>query len=357
MIRSLPYLLILLLYTVNMHAQYDSAIVQANEISANVFEEANLPGMAVGVLIDGNIVWTAAYGHADIESGEPIYPDKTLFRIGSVSKTLTGVGLLQLTEQDKIDLDTEIQDYVPSFPPKKYPVTVRQLALHVGGIRHYEAMEFMSNVHYPTVTEGLRIFEGDPLLFEPGTQYSYSSYGWNLISAAMESASGEDFLSYMQKHVFKPAKMKNTHAEDVNRSFEHLVTFYLQNNEVAPFVDNSYKWAGGGFISTAEDLLRFGEAVMDGKLINHETMTMALQTHTLPDGKKTNRGIGFAVGEDKKGRTWIGHGGGSVGGSTMFLLYPQYDMCVVMLINQSRARSGDLAFRIAEQFISALEYE
>jgi CubicO group peptidase (beta-lactamase class C family) len=156
----------------------------------------------------------------------------------------------------------------------------------------------------------------------------------------------------MQEHVFEPARMQHTYPEDVTKEFKHLVTFYLKNNEVAPPVDNSYKWAGGGFISTVEDMLRFGDAVLQGKLLEEETMDMALETHTLPDGKKTNRGIGFVSAEDKKGRKWTGHSGGSVGGSTMFLLYPEYSLCIVTLINQSNAQSGDLALRIAEQFIS-----
>lgn len=337
----------------DLRAQHQNAIQQADAICSKVFKDAGLPGLGVGVMIEGKVVWTAGYGYANIEEEKPIDPGKTLFRIGSVSKTLTGVGLLQLTEKGQIDLDADIHAYVPFFPPKEYPVTVRQIALHVGGIRHYRALEFMNNAHYGTVAEGLSIFDADPLLYEPGTKYSYSSYGWNLISAAMETASGEDFLSYMQKYVFKPAKMKNTHAEDVTKPREQLVTFYMLNNEEAPPVDNSYKWAGGGFISTVDDLLRFGKALLNGKLINEETMLMALETHTLPDGKKTNRGIGFAVGEDKKDRKWTGHSGGSVGGSSMFLLYPQFDMCVVTLINQTQARSGDLAFRIAEQFIAA----
>ena len=100
---------------------------------------------------------------------------------------------MKLWSEGKVDLDDPVQNYVTSFPEKRYPVTIRQVAQHVGGIRHYRGLEFMSNIHYSTVEEGLAIFANDTLLFEPGSKYSYSSYGWNLISAVMETASGEEF--------------------------------------------------------------------------------------------------------------------------------------------------------------------
>ena len=314
-----------------------------------------LPGLAVGVSIDGKTAWQESYGWADVETETSIDPDATLFRVGSVSKTLTGIGLLKLVESGKIDLKEQIYAYVPEFPMKRYPVNVEQVAKHVAGIRHYRGWEFMSNVHYSDVSSGLSIFTGDTLLFEPGTQYSYSSYGWNLISRAMETASGEEFLSYMTNSVFEPANMNMTTAENVNKQYPPIVTFYQEDGNPAPPVDNSYKWAGGGFISTLSDMLVFGNAILDNSLISAETMKTALDTYTLKDGQKTNRGVGFEVQTDKKGRSWYGHSGGSVGGTTMLLIYPEYDMVIVTLCNKSRAGTVNLAFRIADQFLTTLE--
>lgn len=142
------------------------------------------------------MIWSKGFGYADIENQIPVDPSLTKFRIGSVSKTLTAAAMGDLMKKDRLDPDTIVQTYVPDFPKKEYEITVRQVAGHTAGIRHYRGIEFMSSKLFKTVDEGRAIFEDDPLLFEPGTQYSYSSYGWNLISAVIEGASEEDFLGY-----------------------------------------------------------------------------------------------------------------------------------------------------------------
>jgi len=195
----------------------------------------------------------------------------------------------------------------------------------------------------------------DTLLFMPGEKYSYSSYGWNLVSAAMEAASGKNFLEYMQAEVFIPAHMKNTYPDDIKMPYLPRVSFYnllSDSNVVAPQVDNSIKWAGGGFLSTAEDLVHFGEAILDHDLIHEETTRLFWTTASLPNGNSTNYGLGWATNEDKRGRQWVGHSGGSVGGSSMFLVYPEQRLIVVTLVNRSQARAQDLAFTIADQFLN-----
>jgi len=335
----------------NLFTQTEGAIHIAEEISQDLFESKGFPGMAVAVAQGHELLWSTELGYANIEDSVKIDVNRSLFRIGSVSKTLTAVGLMQLYQQGKIDLDAEIQKYVPTFPPKTYPVTVRQIAQHVGGIRHYRGIEMLSNVHYSTVADGLMIFVDDELEYEPGTQYSYSSYGWNLISATMETASGQNFLLYMQEHVFIPAGMKHTFPDNATSKMTNRVTFYEKGKMLSPQVDNSYKWAGGGFLSTAMDLVLFSQAILDNTLITETSKDIALQTVTLPNGNQTNRGIGFEIGEDSKGRAWIGHGGGSVGGTTMLIIYAEQELIVVVLVNQSNASVRNIALNIADVFL------
>jgi len=335
----------------SLWAQSEEAIQVSEEIAQNLFESKDFPGMVITVAKGHEWQWTTSYGYANVEDSIGIDANKSLFRIGSVSKTLTAIGLMQLYQQGTIDLDAEIQEYVPEFPQKEYSVSVRQIAQHVGGIRHYEGDEFLNNVHYNTVKDGLGIFVNDNLLYEPGTKYAYSSYGWNLISAAMETASGQEFLLYMKNHVFVPADMQFTFPDDATSMMTHRVAFYEKGKVLSPQVDNSYKWAGGGFLSTSTDLVRFSQAVLDNTLISKETLDVALQTYTLENGKATTRGIGFEVDEDKKGRPWFGHGGGSVGGTTMLIIYPEEELIVAILVNQSGASVRNVAFRIAEQFL------
>jgi len=342
------------------HGQINSvedAIKQADQISQKTFDNGKFPGMAVAVMHEGEIVWSKGYGFANIEAQEKVDPSKHLFRIGSVSKTLTAALMAQLHEEEKLNIYADVRQYVPSFPEKNHTILVNHLAHHVAGIRHYKgAAEIMNNKHYPNVLDGLEIFQEDDLLFKPGEKFSYSSYGWNLLSAALESAAEQPFLESMQAYVFDKAKMTQTFPDYSTQETPNRVSFYWQNgsgeNAIAPKVDNSYKWAGGGFISTAEDLLWFGKSILGNELYSETTQALFVTPFTLNDGKKTNYGLGWALGEDSKERKWVGHSGGSVGGSTMFAIYPEHDLVVVTVVNLSRARTNDLAFRIANQFLS-----
>src|SRR5712671_8010285 len=148
-----------------------------------------IPGVQVAVAVNGKLVWSEGFGYADAERQQPVTRE-TQFRIGSVSKPLTATAVVLLYERGKLDLDVPVQRYVPSFPDKGTPITTRQLGGHLAGIRHYQGDEFTLNQRFPTVTAALAIFQNDSLVAKPGTRFSYSSYGFNLISAVVESASG-----------------------------------------------------------------------------------------------------------------------------------------------------------------------
>jgi len=280
-----------------------------------------IPGFALAVAVDGRIVWSEAFGYADLEAKRRTTP-ATQFRIGSVSKPLTADAVAQLYEQGKLDLDAPVQRYVPTFPDKgaPAPITTRLLGGHLAGIRHYQGNEFVLNQRFPTVTAGLAIFENDSLVAPPGTRFSYSSYGFNLISAVVEGASGEQFLAYMSRHVFQPLKMTST-APDRNDSLIPNRTRFYQRTEsgqvvLAPSVDNSYKWAGGGFVSTAEDLARFGSAHLAPGYLRAATLELLFTPQHTTSGQATEYGIGWFIATDTLGHRYVFHGGGSVGGTT-----------------------------------------
>ena len=154
--------------------EYGEAIEEARTIVREIMAESGIPGISVAVGFHGSVVWSEGFGLADLEHSVPV-TTLTKFRIGSVSKPITAAALGLLMEAGSLDLDAPVQDYVPDFPEKRWPVTVRQVAGHISGIRHYRGNENGSSRRYSSVSEGLDIFESDALLFEPGTQYSYSS--------------------------------------------------------------------------------------------------------------------------------------------------------------------------------------
>ncbi|MCY1722764.1 serine hydrolase [Prolixibacteraceae bacterium Z1-6] len=304
----------------------DSKVTDAENLIEQLKEESESVGWTANVSVNNQIVFSQGFGLGNYEQQVPVYPDKTKFRIGSISKSLTAAALGILIENGKIDLDAPVQKYAPYFPQKEYELTTRQVAGHIAGIRHYMNNEFLSSEFYPTVNDGLEIFMNDSLLFEPGTAYSYSSYGFNLLSAAIEGASGEEFLTYMKEKVFNPLGMNETTAERMDSLIIYRAGYYdMSERKVinAPYVDNSYKWAGGGFISTSEDLVKFGNAMLNNTLFSEETKLQLITPQKLKNGKVTEYGMGFFSGADDYGRYYYGHGGGSVGGCGNLIIYPE----------------------------------
>jgi len=337
-------------------APYETAVEQSRALLDTLMERERVPGLTAAVLVDGDIVWAEGFGYADVENRTPVTP-LTKMRIGSVSKPLTSVALGRLVEADSLDLDAPVQRYVPSFPEKRYEVSTRQAAGHIAGIRHYRDDEFYSRTHYDSVEEGLDIFERDSLLFEPGTQYEYSSYGWNLVSAVVEGAAGTPFLRYMRREVIEPMHLRHTVAGHTDSLIAHRTQFYTLNDEGtllnAPYVDNSYKWAGGGYLSTASDVVRFGDAMLEREGLDPETVKLLFTPLETTDGESTGYGLGWEVGTDEEGRRTVGHSGGSVGGSTQFVMYPNQHVVVALISNLGGVDYDGVEERIAGFFIEA----
>lgn len=331
------------------------AIKKTRQAIDSLQTDQQVPGIQLSVWKSGELVLSEGFGYADLEQNVPLTAD-TKLRIGSVSKTLTSVALGKLYEEGKMDFNATVQQYTPYFPEKRYPITVRQVAGHVGGIRHYRGDEFLLNKQFHSVRESLEIFADDTLLFEPGTDYSYSSYGWNLISAVIEEAAGEPFLAYMESEILERMKMNETVPEYPDSLIDHRTQYYGkgENGVVvnAPTVNNSYKWAGGGFIGTTEDLIDFGTGIFWEDFLQPETVDLLIASQTLTNGEKTNYGIGWRSGIDKDGRTYYGHSGGSVGGTTQFVVYPEQEIIVAVIANMRSVSYGDTHHRIAEFFMT-----
>ena len=309
--------------SVRAPAEYTTAADQARQLACQRLA-GRIPGFQIAVAVHGRLVWSEGFGYADLERHAPITAE-TQFRIGSVSKPLTADAVVQLVDAHRLDLDAPVQRYLPSFPDKGAPITTRLLAGHLAGIRHYQGGEFHLNRHFATVTDGLVIFKGDSLVAPPGTKFSYSTYGWNLISAVVEGAADQDFLTYMQRHVFAPLGMAHTVADKADSIILGRTRFYERERvtgayRVAPVVDNSYKWAGGGFLSTAEDLVRFGSAHLAPGHLPAASLDLLFTSQRTNTGQETGYGVGWFLRTDGRGHRVAYHGGGSVGGTTAFLV-------------------------------------
>uniref|UniRef100_A0A8C3N9J3 Beta-lactamase-related domain-containing protein n=1 Tax=Geospiza parvula TaxID=87175 RepID=A0A8C3N9J3_GEOPR len=443
---------------------FGAAVERSRDLVRRIKDEAGIPGILVGVSVDGKEVWSEGLGYADVENRVLCKPE-TVMRVASISKCLTMMAVAKLWEEGKLDLDAPVQKYVPEFPEKVYEgekvtITTRQLVSHLSGIRHYEKditkvkeekekanralkltkshqdkeqkakegkgtentdcvkqkkehdsetksrnskpgrndKEFEQEEYYlkekfESVIESLKIFKNDPLFFKPGSQFLYSTYGFTLLSAVVERASGQKFTDYMLK-MFRDLDMLSTVLDDNEAMIYNRARCYIYNKKGrlvnAPYVDNSYKWAGGGFLSSVGDLLKFGNALLysyqAGQFKNKNSKllpgylkpsTVAMMWTPVPktevswdrDGKYA---MAWAVVEKnqqcgccRQQRHYASHTGGAVGASSVLLILPEEldpeavgtwpvapprGVIVTIICNMQSVSLNSTALKIAREF-------
>ena len=301
--------------------EYLRAIGVDRALLRRLKEGLRAPGLSLTVAAGGKIVWSVSCGYADVRSRRPVTAH-TRFRIGSVSKPLTATALADYAESGRVDLDTRIDRYV-DFPSRGGAITLRRLAGHLAGIRHYESRgEAVNRRHFASVTASLALFAGDPLVADPGTRFSYSSYGYDVIGAGLERVSGRGFASLMREVVLAPAHMRETTLASAPRAAR--ATFYEVEGSggvrVSPPIDLSDRLPAGGFLSTADDLARFGVALTDGTLVAKETAAMMFTSQRTTAGDETGYGLGFEVHPSPVG-LFVGHTGAVAGGTAALLIH------------------------------------
>ena len=332
MMRTLLLIIIQIFYS-SLYGQknyFNTAILNSQKSIKEIIEKNKVPGLSVTLSIMDSIIWSEGFGCANLEQHVPVEPSQTKFRIASISKSFTSIAIGMLVEQNKIDLDVPIQNYVPNFPPKEYPVSIRQLGGHLAGIRNYNGSEFYNGKHYQDLNEGLNIFMFDSLLFKPNTEFYYSNYGWNLISVAIENVSETDFISYMEKNIFQPLKMSSTIPDFNDSIIYNRSCFYRKDSlgilENAPYVDNSYKWSAGGYLSTTCDLVKFGRYLLHPEIISDKTLKTLIENQKTTNGVYTDYGIGWMLGNIADTIPFYGHSGTAVGGKSVLIIVPKYEL-------------------------------
>lgn len=336
---------------------YQLPIAKARFLISKHQQQTRVPGIQVALSVRGTTVWSEGFGYGDLEGKHPV-TDATRFRIASLSKSVTSVALGRLMEDGTLDIDRPISDYLPELPEKFHAITCRQLAGSLSGIRHYESKDPEYNtVHYPDVFSSLERFIHDPLVFEPGTGYFYSSYGWVLLSAVMERAGGKSFQRLMQE-VWSDLGMGETAFEVTGEKYPGRSVPYLWKNGQripSPADDRSHMYAGGGYLSTARDLVRMGNEMIYGTYFSKATVLELTTSLTLPDGSKTYYGLGWECGTGRLGTPVFFHSGSMDGARTHLVIYPEEGIVFAYLAN-----TGDHIFfnereahSIAELFIHA----
>jgi len=374
--------------------EWTAAVDQARQLVRAHLTERNLPGLSVAVGIDVQIVWAEGFGFADLKTGTPVTPNHR-FPIGTASTALTSAAAGLLLEKGKLKLDEAIQTYVPEFPQKKWPVTLRHLMGHLAGLHSDGGDEgTLFTQHCERPAESLKHFADSDLLSVPGTEYRYSNYGWIPVSAAIETAAGKPFLTYMREQFFEPLGMKNTIPDPgpVEPDDDHPLFNLFREQVHDPrttrrktpdaarnalpdratsyfprfMADTTYGlhlmrpldlscYAGASvFLSTPSDLVRFAMAVNGGKLLQPATVQLLQTSQRLASGKETGYGLGWdieTVNLAGKPTRAVGHDGDMLGGvAASLLMFPERGIFIAVLSNISYAETSQLAEKIAQTF-------
>jgi serine beta-lactamase-like protein LACTB len=356
--------------------KWTDAVERGRQIMRAGLIQQNLPGLSVAVGVDGDIVWAEGFGWADLENQVPVAPD-TGFRVADASKALTSAAVGLLLEKNTLHLDDEIQLHVPQFPKKQWPVTLRQLMAQVAGVPTDHGGEApLSNARSDDgnpaprcerTVDGLQLddFAARELLFEPGTKYRPSSYGWVLVSAAVEAAANEPFFAFMRTQVLEPLDMRDTTIDLAAEAIPARATFYFpkfglaQDTRFGPkparVGDHSCYAGAAAFLSTPSDLVRFGMGIQGGKLLKPGTIQLLQTSQRVASGEETGYGLGWELethplaGQPTR---MAGHGskGEFIGGTTYLMTSPERGIVVAVMSNISFADTKSIALNIAQAF-------
>ncbi|MDC8829508.1 serine hydrolase domain-containing protein [Alteromonas gilva] len=383
MSTSALYPLLILLSVGSIHtvtAKENAPPAALNKHFEKAVTSDTVPGINVAVADKNGLVWAKGYGYADLENQVAMTPQHKM-RIGSVAKVITAAALMRMVEQGTVELDKPITDYLPDWPAKHPAITLRQLTSHTAGIRHYKAgaNEFLLNQPFDTMQSSLALFQQDDLSFAPGSAFAYSTFGWTVVSAVMESATmaaADDqrrFGQIIQQEVFSPLSMHDSALDDQYAIIAHRqrpYSVYEGKLYNSPQTDHSYKWAGGGMIASPADVSRFAVAHLNGEYLSTESVKMLFSKATLNDGQAVEYGVGWNIGFNNYRHrdayrqnpeiqhmmaampNAVMHSGGSMGGITMLILCTDHQRAVTVVKNVDGDESADV-FLLALTTLSA----
>jgi CubicO group peptidase (beta-lactamase class C family) len=319
---------------------------KANKIINKHMNSNNFLGVTAGLYIENCGTYVSGAGFTN-KSDQKRTNSNMLGRIASISKPMTAIAIMQLYEKGMIDIDKPIQNYLKEFPQKaKGDITIRHLLKHTSGISHYSSKwDALSFTQYSTLVNALDAFKDKELGFEPGTQYRYSSYGYTVLGAIIEKVSQMSYREYMRKNIWDVAGMSNTSLEEDKQKYNNKSRLYLKVASTyikSPNTDLSVIYSAGGVQSTAKDLLKFGEAVLNHKLIDSSTLKMMINAtdELAPAIGDDPYGFGWAVYEDPKYGKIIQHGGTQPGTSSFFSIYLDQKIVSVVLSNSFGTRQN-----------------
>jgi CubicO group peptidase (beta-lactamase class C family) len=311
-------------------------------------EKDKIPGLTIG-FYQGDYVWVKGFGYADLENKLPAKPESA-YRLASLTKTFMGVAILQLVEQGKMNLDGEIQTYLPSYPKQKWPVTLRQLLVHTGGGQYGSGLD----PRYVAPKDVVARIAKNPITFEPGTKFEYTTSGYNLLGAAIEEVTGLSLGEYLRRHIFAPLGLNDTRMDSVRDFIPNRVRTYERvNGEIknTEALDVSTRFGGGGLTGTVPDLLKWARSVDDGRVLSQASTTLLYEPTTIRDGHYVGGSQYYTLGwmpYPINGQSAIWNNGAQIGTNTALLRVPNKNLAIAIACNLQEMNREQFLFYLYE---------
>jgi CubicO group peptidase (beta-lactamase class C family) len=332
-------------------------------VMASHMESHHIPGATVAVVKDGELFFAKGYGYADVEARTPVRADRTLFRVGSVSKLVTFTTVMQGAESGDLALDADVNDYLGDSPvtipdTDDDPVTLRHLGTHTAGFEdRYEGLFLYDEADLRPLGEALA--ETRPARVRPpGAYAAYSNWGAALAGHVVAEQAGTPFDEYVEANVFDPLGMeRSTFRQPVPSSLEaDLATGYRYRN--GAFEAGRFEYVGippaGSMSATATDMSRFmlahlGAGTYDGARILNTTTAQTMHSQQFAHDPRLNgMAYGF-VEQDQNGERVIGHGGATELFHTQLVLLPEHD--VGLFVSYNAPGGGIAGTEFVEAFL------
>jgi CubicO group peptidase (beta-lactamase class C family) len=357
---SLRPLFLLIVYLNSLFA-ISAANAQTSSINSAVtdyvkaeMQRQHIPGLSLLVVRNGKIIRAEGFGLANVELQVPVKPE-SIFQSGSVGKQFTATAVMMLVEEGKIGLDDPLTKYFADAPASWKEVTVRELLSHTAGFGDYPK-DFNFRKDW-TEEELLKVVEGIPLAYPPGTKWEYSNLGYLTLGILIHRVAGEFYGDFLQARIFKPLGMQSTRiiseADIVpNRSAGYrLVKGELKNQEwVAPMVNTT---ADGSLYFTILDLQKWDAALYTEKLLKRSSLDLMWTPVRLKDGQqnKGNYGFGWFI-DHRAGHRCIHHDGSWQGFETAIDRYVDDQLTVIALANLADSEPGKITQHVAELYLA-----
>ncbi len=297
---------------------------------------ADGPGGTAIVVKGDKVLYRKAFGMANLELGVPMKPEH-IFRIGSITKQFTAAAILKLEEEGKLSVKDDITKYLPDYPTQGHKITIEHLLTHTSGIKSYTSMaEFGAAVRIDKKPEDfIAFFKDQPMDFAPGEKWLYNNSGYFLLGVIIEKVSGKPYDAYLEETFFKPLGMKSSSYGHHAPIVKNRVAGYSKTDAGyvnADFLSMDLPYAAGSLISNVDDIHTWYKSVMAGKVLKPQSLAKAHTPYKLNNGKATNYGYGWFLG-DLQGSPTIEHNGGINGFLTCSIYLPKEKVFVAVFSN------------------------